>query len=49
MPLIKDSSSGPGVLVRMILTEMVAGSGVVMLLEGCVQTGVYSNLKTRED
>ena len=48
MPFIKDSSSGL-VLVRMILTEMVAGSGVVMLLEGCVQTGVYSNLKTRED
>ena len=33
------------VLVPKLLTEMVAGSRVVVLLEGCVQTGVDSNLK----
>ena len=44
-------------LVPKLLTEMVAGSRVVVLLEGCVQTRVDSNLKichvryqeTRED
>ena len=48
MPLIKDSSSGPGVLVRIILTEMVAGPCVMVLLEGCIQTRVDSNLKVRD-